>query len=394
MHKRTTKAQIIWFVGLLWAAASLAGCTAQAADRPVSASVVEAISAPTDEHYAKALAPMTFEFPRDHGPHPEYRTEWWYYTGNLDGPNGAQYGYQLTFFRTGLAPEMAARGSDLAANQIYMAHFALTDGPRQVHESFDRYSRGAGALAGATGQPKYQVWLEDWTAQEITPGTMQLRASTAGAQGPIAIDLQLKATRPPVAHGQNGLHQKGPEPGNASYYYSLIGLETTGVITSAGSSVPVTGLSWMDHEFGTSALSGNATGWDWFSLQLDNGAALMLYTIRTSDGSPAPDVTGTLVWPDGRQQPVHGSDFHVEASGHWTSPKTGITYPSGWKLTLPALNIALDIQPLIPDQEMDVTFVYWEGAVNAKGTWQGAEVGGRGYVELTGYGDQGKGYQR
>jgi len=371
----------------------LAGCMAPVPSRPVSASVVEAMNAPAGDSYAQARAPMALQFPRDHGPHPGYRTEWWYYTGNLTGPDGGQYGYQLTFFRTALAPELPARASTLATNQIYMAHFALTDGPRQTHEAFDRYSRGAGGLAGATSDPSYRVWVEDWNATEVEPGVTHLQAAAAGQDGPVAIDLTLRETRLPVAHGNQGLHQKGPEPGNASYYYSLVGLDTTGTITSAGQTIPVTGLSWMDHEFGTSALSGAAVGWDWFSLQLDNGAALMLYTIRTADGSPGPAVTGTLLWPDGSLPPhagkmtITGTDFTVDPTGTWTSPTTGIAYPSGWQIALPALDIRLDLQPLVPDQEMDVNFVYWEGAVQATGQWQGQPVTGRGYVELTGYGE-------
>jgi predicted secreted hydrolase len=373
----------------------VAGCVASAEPRPVSASVVEAMSAPADAGYARAVAPIEFQFPRDHGPHPEYRTEWWYYTGNLTGPEAAQYGYQLTFFRTALAPEAAERTSNLAANQVYMAHFALSDGVRSEHVSFDRYSRGAGTLAGAVGEPRHGVWLEDWHAKEVEPGVIHLFASAQDANGPVAIDLVLRETRAPIAHGAQGLHQKGPEAGNASYYYSLVNLDTTGTITSAGQGIPVTGLSWMDHEFGTSALSEGAVGWDWFSMQLDNGAVAMLYTIRTTDGVAPPDLEATLVWPDGRQQTLHRDDFAIEPAAQWTSPRTGITYPVAWTVTLPALDIHLEIEALLPDQEMDVSFLYWEGAVNITGDWQGEPVAGRGYVELTGYGEEGSGeYQR
>ncbi len=212
--------------------------------------------------------------------------------------------------------------------------------------------------------------------------------------GRIGIDFTLTETRLPVAHGNQGLHQKGPEPGNASYYYSLIGLETTGVITSAGQTLPVTGVSWMDHEFGTSALGADALGWDWYSIQLDNGAALMLYEIRTKEGATPPDVEGTLVFPDGRQQLVTHDDFTVTATGEWTSPRTGIAYPSGWQVSLPAYALDLTLTPLIPDQEMDVSFVYWEGAIAVAGAMQGEPVTGRGYVELTGYGQESGAYQR
>lgn len=373
---------------------SLGGCSAQAQPQVVSANVVAAMSAPADEAYARATAPRTFSFPADHGPHPEYRTEWWYYTGNLTDATGGSHGYQLTFFRTALAPAMAERTSPLATNQIYMAHFALTDGVRQEHEAFDRYSRGAGGLAGAQGEPNFQVWLEDWSAVEVAPDVVQLRARADGEAGPVALDLTLRETRPPVFNGQQGLHQKGPEPGNASYYYSLVNLETSGVITSAGNTIPVTGLSWMDHEFGTSALSGSAVGWDWFSLQFDNGAVLMLYEIRTSDGAAPPAIEASLVWPDGRHQTVTQDEFTLEPMGEWRSPTTGIAYPSGWRIRIPVAGADLTVTPLIPDQEMNVSFVYWEGAVAATGTLDGAPVTARGYVELTGYGETNQAYQR
>jgi predicted secreted hydrolase len=381
-----------WLAVALALAFALAGCSG-APQTVVSANVVEAMSAPAGENFARAFEPIEFEFPRDHGPHPEFRTEWWYYTGNLRDAAGGDYGYQLTFFRSALTPEMAARSSDLASNQVYMVHFALTDGERREHESFERFSRGAGGLAGAQGEPSFKVWLEDWSAVEIEPDVVRLQATAPGSEGEVAIDLVLRETRPPVLQGNRGLDQKGPEPGNASYYYSLTGLASSGTITSAGRAIPVTGVSWMDHEFGTSALSADAEGWDWFSMQLDNGAVLMLYNIRMTDGAVA-KAKGTLAWPDGTQQALTADDFTLEVTGEWTSDRTGITYPSGWQVTLPAHNATLDLQPLIPDQEMDVSFVYWEGAIDSSGMWEGKPVTGQGYVELTGYGQQSAGYQR
>ena len=372
----------------------LAGCNLQAADQPISASVVEAMGGGDEAGFARAVAPLTFSFPRDHGPHPDYRTEWWYYTGNLSADDGTLYGYQLTFFRSALTPEMPARASDLATNQVYMAHFALTDGGRGEHESFERYSRGAGGLAGATGEPLFGVWLEDWRVDTVEPGVYHLVAAAEGADGPVALDLTLRETREPVFHGENGLHQKGPEAGNASYYYSLIQMESTGTVTSGGRTVDAGGLSWMDHEFSTSALTGNAVGWDWFSMQLDNGAALMVYEIRTADGGVLPYVNGTVVWPDGTQQAVSEEDFVLTPTGQWTSERTGITYPSGWTLVFPDLAIDLTVTPLIADQEMDVSFVYWEGSTQISGTMRGEAVQGRGYAELTGYGASSGEFQR
>jgi predicted secreted hydrolase len=390
--KSNWRKRLAWLAVVISLVFALSGCTSRA-QTTVSADVVEAMSAPASDNYARALEPIEFEFPRDHGPHPEYRTEWWYYTGNLTDAEGGVYGYQLTFFRSALTPAMPQRTSALASNQIYMAHFALTDGVRGEHESFERFSRGAGGLAGASGEDGFAVWVEDWSATELEPDVVQLRAAADGAAGTVAIDLTLRETRPPVLQGDRGLDQKGPEPGNASYYYSLTGLDTSGTITSAGQPIAVTGISWMDHEFGTSALSADAVGWDWFSIQLDNGAVLMLYSIRTADGASA-KMKGTLAWPDGSQQSLASEDFTLEPVGEWTSPRTNITYPSGWQIALGGENARLTLTPLIPDQEMDVSFVYWEGAIDVEGEWGGEPVRGRGYVELTGYGEGSGGYQR
>jgi predicted secreted hydrolase len=384
-----------WRVGLLLAMlVFMAGCVPAASGELASADVVSALSGEVDASFARAYEPIPLNFPRDHGAHPEYQTEWWYYTGNLADVQGNEYGFQFTVFRSALTPTMPARESDLATNQIYMAHFAVTDGSGNAHYSFERFSRGAGGLAGSTGEPAFSVWLESWGVTQPSPDLMHVQAQTETEDGElIAIDLQLRETRPPVLHGEAGLSQKGPEAGNASYYYSLVGLETTGSVTTGGRTVEVTGQSWMDHEFGTSALSANAVGWDWFSLQLEGGTALMLAQIRTVDGGAIGEFEGTLVMADGSQQRITSDDFTLETLDEWTSPTSGVTYPARWHLSAPAFALDLEITPLISDQEMKVSYMYWEGAVNATGTLAGASVQGRGYVELTGYGSRG-GFQR
>lgn len=384
----------LFWLGLMIVVVSLSGCSSADQTRLVSANVVASLSGPADEAFARAYEPIDFVFPRDHGAHPEYRTEWWYYTGNLTDSAGNQYGYQLTFFRSALTPDLPERTSDLATNQIYMAHFAVTNGAANDHQSFERFSRGAGGLAGATGEPAYAVWLEDWAVRTIEPGVTRLQASAPGEGGVVALDLTLRETQPPVLHGKQGLSQKGPEAGNASYYYSLVQIETTGTVTSQGETVEVTGLSWMDHEFGTSALSANAVGWDWFSMQLDNGAVLMLAQVRTADGGVMPQFEGTYVAADGKPETITAADLTLTASAQWTSPRTQITYPSGWQMAIARLNIALTVEPLIGDQEMEVSFVYWEGAVTIEGTIADQPVQGVGYVELTGYGQGAGQYQR
>lgn len=381
--------------GILWSVSwLLVSCTASTGERAISASVVEAMQVPDNAGFARADAPMTLRFPADHGAHPEYRTEWWYYTGNLVSEEGTPFGFQLTFFRNALAPALPERTSTLATNQVYMAHFAVTDGKARRHSSFDRYSRGAGGLAGAEATPQVRVWLEDWQVVEFQPGHYRLMASASSETGAVAIDLQLRESRPPVLHGDAGLHQKGAEAGNASYYYSLVGLETSGTLTSGGQSYSVQGRSWMDHEFGTSALSADAIGWDWFSIQFDNDAILMFYKIRLADGGVHPHIQGTWLGPDG-QRTIDENDFLLEATGSWSSPRTGITYPSGWTLSIPELELALTIEPLLADQEMQVSFVYWEGAIEVAGTLAGEQIRGKGYAELTGYGEQNSAaYQR
>lgn len=375
------------------AAAALAGCVSAPANE-ASADVVAALSGPADESFARAYEPIDLTFPADHGAHPGYRTEWWYYTGNLEAAGGERYGFQLTFFRSALAPTLPERSSEMATNQVYMAHFAVTDGAAQRHASFERFSRGAGGLAGAVGAPEVAIWLDDWSARQQEPGVMRLQAAAQDDDGPVAIDLLLRQTRPPLLHGDRGLSQKGPEPGNASYYYSLVGLETSGTVTRDGRTVEVTGLSWMDHEFGTSALSENAVGWDWFSLQLDNGVALMLARVRTADGGFLPQFQGTLLLADGSSSAVASDEFELTALGEWTSPRSGAVYPSGWQVSLPRAGIELTVEPLTRDQEMEVSFIYWEGAVTATGSMAGRPVAGAGYVELTGYGEQLGEYQR
>ncbi len=354
-----------------------------------TADVVNVLSRPVDDRFARALGPIEFRFPLDHGPHKEYATEWWYYTGNLTGEDGGDYGYQLTFFRSALAPGESVRPSDFAAQQLYMAHFAVTSGPARRHLSFDRFSRGAAGVAGASGAPQYSVWLDDWRAQQTGPGEMRLLAAVEGEDGPVSIDLFLTETRPPLLHGENGYSRKGPEAGNANQYYSLARMDTTGHVVFGGSQVSVSGFSWMDHEFGTSALSEDAVGWDWFAVTLDNGVVLMFAEIRTSAGTTQEIFKGTLGFPDGRQLAITSDELELTSTGSWTSPDTGIDYPSGWRVAIPQHRIELTIEPLIDDQEMDVAFTYYEGATTVRGSMQGQPVTGRGYVELTGYGAAG-----
>ncbi|BCR03477.1 carotenoid 1,2-hydratase [Desulfuromonas versatilis] len=377
-----------WLILFALCLAALAALTQRAfhpapppADRE-RLNVAVALGGDAAEGYARALTPREFSFPSDHGPHPRYRTEWWYYTGNLQAADGRRFGYQLTFFRIALTPEPQPRASGWAANQLYMAHFALTDvaGRRFFH--FERFARAALGLAGATTDP-YRVWLEDWEAS--SDGSTALPMRLRAAQQRIAIDLHLESAKPVVLQGERGLSQKSPEEGNASYYYSLTRMPTVGRIEVGGESLAVAGDSWLDREWSTSALGPEQAGWDWFSLQLDDGRELMYYRLRKKDGSGDPMSSGTLVAGDGSYRRLRPQQVIIDEMGSWQSPHSGARYryPSGWLLRLPGEGLELQITPMLRDQELQATVRYWEGAVVVEGT-----VGGQGYVELTGYGEE------
>jgi predicted secreted hydrolase len=356
--------------------------------RPVRAtlSVGEALGRGGGEGFARALAPRRFAFPADHGPHPEFRTEWWYWTGNLvarepDRP-ARPFGFQLTFFRSGLVPAAPARASAWAARDVYLAHFAVTDVAGRRFHAADRWARGALELAGA-GRDPFRVWLGDWTATGEGPRALPMRLRAG--DGPVAIDLALGSAKPPVLQGERGLSRKSAEPGNASYYYSLTRMPVTGEVRLDGRALAVEGLAWMDREWGTSALAADQVGWDWFALQLDDGRDLMVYRLRRRDGTVDPASQGSLVGVDGAVRLLAAADVAIDVTEHWTSPRRATRYPAGWRLRVPAARLELRVTPRLPDQELDVAIRYWEGAVEVQGTAAGRPVGGAGYVELVGY---------
>jgi predicted secreted hydrolase len=370
---------------LILLALSLFGCGAPAQPQiRAGLGVVEAMGSSADAGFAKATEPRPFVFPGDHGPHPEYAIEWWYATGNLNAGD-RHFGYQLTIFRTGLTAHPAARASDWAAENVYMAHFALSDVEGQQFHAFERFSRDGAGLAGASAEP-FQVFLEDWSIAgqggEALP--MRLRA----AEGEIAIDLTLSSSKPPTLQGDQGLSQKGPSAGNASYYYSLTRMPTEGTVRVGETSYQVTGLSWLDREWSTSALEGDIVGWDWFALHLDSGDDVMFYQLRRADGGPSPFTTGSITGPDGTVRTLSGDDVRLTPLDTWQSPRSGSVYPSRWRLEAPALDLSLELTPFIKDQELPTSVVYWEGAVQIAGTRAGAPIGGSGYVEMTGYADR------
>ena len=344
--------------------------------------------AASDLGFARAAPPRVFHFPADHGPHPEFRTEWWYYTGNLATPDGRGFGFQLTFFRRALAPRPPDRPSPWATNQIYLAHFALSDLGDGSFRSFERTARGALDLAGARAFP-FHVWLDGWSAAASGSEATSIRLRAAAGSPPVAVDLALGQGKPPVLEGDRGLSRKGAEPGQASYYYSLTRMPAAGSVRVGVRSFAVRGLAWMDREWSTGSLGRDQVGWDWFALQLDDGRDLMLYRLRRRDGGADPVSAGTVVDPAGGSRPLAWSEVRVTVLDRWTSPRSGASYPARWRLALPALGLDLDVRPALADQELDTSFRYWEGAVIVAGTSRGAPLHGQGYAELTGYAENG-----
>jgi predicted secreted hydrolase len=334
-----------------------------------------------DEGFARALTPRSFEFPSDHGPHPEFRNEWWYVTGNLDAQGGRRFGYELTIFRFSLSPTVDAAPSAWRSNQVYIAHLAVTDAQGDRFFVAQRYSRGALGLAGAAADP-FRVWIDDWLIQDDTSAPGNWRLSAHGDD--FSIDVRLRPLKPPVLNGDAGLSQKSAEPGNASYYYSITRLGTQGSVQMDGQDFDVRGLSWLDREWSTSALAPEQVGWDWFALQLSDGSDLMFYQLRTRDGRQDPMSSGTLTNSDGDATHLSAADVILGVEDEWDSPAGG-TYPSAWTLELPDRNLTLRIAPVIANQELFTTVRYWEGAVDVAGERDGQPISGRGYVELTGY---------
>ncbi|MBI4671589.1 MAG: carotenoid 1,2-hydratase [Chloroflexi bacterium] len=393
---------------------------------PVATEITALQSSQGAEGFARVTEPRAMQFPQDHGPHPDFQTEWWYYTGNLQAKDGRRFGYQLTFFRRGItpgdvgavpcacpncacpncacpalgdhkgAPLQSTRASDWATNQIYFAHFAITDAKNNVHNETEIFSRGAAGLAGASSNP-FRVWIENWLAEGLNRQAARPESSEGSNvklvadDGKMALDLNLNAIKPPVVHGANGVSQKTDAVGNASYYVSFTRVPTQGTLRINGESIAVTGTSWFDHEWGTISLGANAAGWDWFSIQLDDNRELMFFQIRNKDGSVEPFSSGTLVEADGTAIHLTRDDVTIAVLNTWTSSVSQGKYPSQWRVTSRKGNFDLPLTPLIADQEMRVSFTYWEGAVNIEGASNGKTVRGQGYVEMTGYAKQVRG---
>ena len=347
--------------------------------------VVPGLAAETAEEFQVATAGYRYAFPRDHGTHEEFRTEWWYYTGQLTAKNGRPFGYQLTFFRRGMPRDHTKTlPSQWAATHLYLAHFAVSDLRKDRFHYAEKMSRAGLGKAGAV-RDRLHVWIDRWSAESpaTAPDTQILQA----ADGNLAIHLTVSPEKPLVVHGHDGISRKGSVA--ASHYYSFTRLATTGKLTIDNESFDVTGTSWMDHEFGSADLGKDMVGWDWFSLQLDDQRELMLYRLRRTDGSADPASSGTLIDRDGQGHHLSIGDFTLEPTSYWTSQTSHARYPQRWRLTIPSQHLSLELAPRMAEQELTTSrstqVTYWEGAIEARGTAQGQPIKGQGYMELTGY---------
>ena len=343
------------------------------------------------QEFKRALPGRNFSFPQDHFSHPEFKTEWWYYSGHLYSQDKKSYGYQLTFFRTGVTRDPKDHKSKWTIQDLYFAHLAITDESRGKFEYLEKISRGSLGEAGAspykTGEKTFRIWIEDWSIEGKGPG-MQNHILKAGDKT-FGVELTLIPEIKPVIHGQNGISQKAEGEGYASHYYSIPLLRTEGKIFLQNKEIAVQGTSWMDHEFGSSQLRKYQIGWDWFGIQLDKGMELMFYQIRHRDGKIDPYSSGTIIFPDGTYQHLLRNEFQVEVLDHSKSSKSGAIYPSRWRVLVPGHRIDLTISPTVKDQELitkeSTRVIYWEGSVKVDGKYQGDPIKGMGYVELTGY---------
>lgn len=376
-------------------------------------SAADRLSADSTGGFARAHRSRKFTFPQDHLAHPDFKHEWWYFTGNIVASSGERFGYQFTVFRIGLIPNASLKkpskfissdsgssqhlDSKWRANHFYMGHLALTDVNNKQHYSYEKFARNAHGLAGAqliktkdtekTESAGIKVWVEDWQIESQGDGVFPLRLQAQYEN--ISLDLTLDNDKAPVFHGYDGLSQKGKKAGNASYYYSITRLKTHGHIKVDGSEFRVKGHSWLDREWSTSALEKGQVGWDWFALQLKDGVDIMFYNLRRDDGSLDPYSSGTIISKDGKSQLLLAEDVNIEVLNQWESNQSNSVYPASWNIRIPKHKLELNVEPLIPNQENNLTVRYWEGAVSVSGTKHlptgKKPIDGYGYVELAGY---------
>ncbi len=344
-----------------------------------------AVPSSSPEPWQRAIGPWPWLFPRDHGAHPNFKTEWWYFTGNLQDTKARKFGYQLTIFRQGIQFIPAQANSKWAVRDTYFGHFTISDLAEEKFHVAERVSRGV--LGEAKAMPdRMDVTLGPWTIlQQGASENYHLVAQ----ESDMALDLTAHPLKPLVREGVDGLSRKADGVGEASYYYSYPRLATDGHVKIRDQAYTVSGLSWFDHEFSTSSLGKNQVGWDWFCIQLENHEEIMLYAMRDKSGAMDPVSEGTWVKVDGTSERLLPGSFSIEKLGTWKSPKSGATYPAGWHVLVSGHRANLTIKPAMADQELSLAKMgaldYWEGACTITGTLSDAPASGVGYTELTGY---------
>jgi predicted secreted hydrolase len=325
-----------------------------------------------NDAFAEVVPGVALSFPEDHGPHRAFRTEWWYVTANLEGPDGARYGAQWTLFRRGIEPDAPDKGWD--TGEIWMAHAAITT--KDDHRAAETFARGGIGQAGVTLDP-FEAWIDAWelrsTAGAGADPYAEMRLSAA-AEG-FAYDLALSADGPLVRHGEAGYSRKS-ERGQASYYYSQPFFRAEGVLTIDGAPVPVTGRAWLDREWSTRPMDPDQTGWDWFALHLGTGEKAMLYRFRQREGGDA--FAGTWITAEGAAEPLDPDGVSMEPT-RWATI-AGRETPVRWRIEVPARGLAIDAAPLNPQSWNALTVAYWEGPIRVEGSHEGV-----GYLEMTGY---------
>ncbi|WP_435301560.1 lipocalin-like domain-containing protein [Aeromonas rivipollensis] len=322
------------------------------------------------DQFRKAEPGQPIKLPADHGAHPDYRSEWWYLTGNLKDEQGRDYGIQWTLFRQGIEQQITSDNPWLSP-QLWLAQFAITDVSKGSHQQDERTSRQGPGLAGASGG---EYWLREWRlaseGESLFPATLKVQSKMG------ELNLKVSATKPVVLQGKAGYSEKSP--GNASFYYSYPRLTLSGTLTLAGETRTVTGQGWFDHEWSSSVLAQWQSGWDWFSLQLADGRELMLFRLRTKAGHTEPENRyGILIEGDGSSRVLAPESIVLTPGKTWRGPK-GQPYPIEWQLRAADLNLVIKARQ--PNQAMTGRFDYWEGAVSVSG-----DASGVGYLEMTGY---------
>lgn len=348
----------------------------------IGSSVADPLPRPDD--WRLSLPGWRYEFPRDHRSHPDFKTEWWYFTGNLRADDGREFGYQLTFFRQGVRPpsDRSAASSRFVVDHVQFVHFAISDIGKERFFFDQILSRGAFGEAGFGKDGDRLAWIES-CALSLTPdGGFRILAR----DGAKSLDLELRPEKLVIYHGADGISRKGAGEGRASHYYSFTRLKTDGSLTIGGETFRVQGHSWYDHEWATNQLTAEQEGWDWFSLQFEDGSDLMMFQIRTKDGGRDPFSGGTFVRADGSTVAITNADFSLESGKIWQSPVTGAKYPVEWRLKIPSIPLDVEIQARMNGQELVLSPIsYWEGSVRASGKLMGFPVSALGYLEMTGY---------